>query len=93
MLGTSIVLPGRGGDCTAWIELDALIARAGMQIVAQDAEQAAAARQAFLEYGKGRHPAGLNLGDCAAYGLAKSHNLPLMFKGEDFPKTDLAATD
>lgn len=92
-LETSMVLTGRGGNRTAWIELDALIARAGMQIVAQDAEQAAAARQAFLEYGKGRHPAGLNLGDCAAYGLAKSHNLPLLFKGEDFPKTDLAAAN
>ena len=92
-LETSMMLIGRSGDRTTWIELDALIARAGMQIVAQDTEQAIAARQAFLEYGKGRHPAGLNLGDCAAYGLAKSHNLPLLFKERNFLKTDLAAAD
>jgi ribonuclease VapC len=67
----------------------ALIARARMQVVALDAELANAARTAFLRYCRGRHRAALNLGDCASYALAKHHNLPLLCKGADFPKTDL----
>ena len=89
LLEASMVLAGRTGDPTAWSDLDALIARAGMQVVAQDREQAETARHAFLQYGKGRHPAGLNLGDCATYALAKSRNLSLLFKGDDFTRTDL----
>jgi ribonuclease VapC len=88
-LETSMVLAGRGGDATSWTELDALIVRAEIQVVAQDAELAEAARAAFLRYGRGRHPAALNLGDCASYALAKHRNLPLLFKGDDFPRTDL----
>ncbi len=91
LLETSMVLAGRSGDATSWEQLDALIARAGMQVVAQDAGLAEAARGAFLRYGKRRHPAELNLGDCASYALAKTRNLPLLFKGGDFPKTDLVA--
>ena len=60
-----------------------------IQVVAQDAELAEAARAAFLRYGRGRHPAALNLGDCASYALAKHRNLPLLFKGDDFPRTDV----
>ena len=89
LLEISMVLAGSAGDATAWMELDALIARAGMEVVAQDTELIEAARGAFLRYGKGRHPAGLNLGDCASYALAKYRNLPLLFKGDDFSKTDL----
>ena len=88
-LETSMVLAARGGDATSWTELDALIARAEIQVVSQDAELAKAARAAFLRYGRGRHPAALNLGDCASYALAKHRNLPLVFKGDDFPRTDL----
>lgn len=88
-LETSMVLAGRSGDATAWTELDALIARAGIEIVAQDADLAKAARTAFLRYGRGRHPATLNLGDCASYGLAKRRSLPVLFKGADFPQTDV----
>ncbi len=62
-----------------------------MQIVAQDAKLAEEARGAFLRYGKGRHPAALNLGDCATYAVAKSLSLPVLFKGDDFTKTDLMA--
>jgi ribonuclease VapC len=91
LLETSMVLAGRSGSATSWMELDVLIVRAGIQVVAQDAMLAEEARGAFLRYGKGRHPAGLNLGDCASYALAKSRALPLLFKGEDFPKTDLTA--
>lgn len=91
LLETSMVLAGRTGDATAWAELDALIARAEMQVVPDDAELADEARRAFLRYGKGRHPAALNLGDCASYALAKLRDLPLLFKGNDFSATDLTA--
>lgn len=91
LLETSLVLAGRQGDANSWIELDALVAQAGMQVVAQDAALTEIARSAFLRYGKGRHRAGLSLGDCAAYALASSRNLPLLSKGNDFPHTDLRA--
>lgn len=91
LLETSMVLAGRTGDATSWTELDALIARARIEVVAQDAELTEAARAAFLRYGRGRHPATLNLGDCASYALAKHHDVPLLFKGADFPRTDLRA--
>lgn len=91
LLETSMVLAGHSGGAASWAELDALIARAGMQIVAQDAQLVEIARTAFLRYGKRRHPASLNLGDCASYALASDRDLPLLFKGEDFSKTDLQA--
>lgn len=89
MMEASIVLAGRHGDDISWLGLDQLVARAGMQIVAQDQVLAGIAREAFLRYGKGRHPAALNLGDCAAYALAKARGLALLFKGDDFSQTDL----
>lgn len=89
LLETSLVLAGRTGDARSWTELDELIARAGIKVVAQDKELAERARMAFLRYGRGRHPAALNLGDCASYALAKHCNLPLLFKGNDFSQTDL----
>ena len=91
LLETSMVLAGRTGDATAWADLDALLNRAGVQVVAQDAELAEAARQAFLRFGKGRHPAALNRGDCASYALAKTRGVPLLFKGDDFGRTGLAS--
>jgi len=84
-----MVLAGRTGNAASWAELGALIVRAAAQVVAQDTELADAARRAFLRYGKGRHPAALNLGDCASYALAKLRRLPLLFKGDDFSQTDL----
>jgi ribonuclease VapC len=93
LLETSMVLTGRTGSQASWANLDELILRAGIQVVAQDVELTEAARHGFLRYGKGRHPAGLNLGDCASYALAKVRNLPILFKGEDFPKTDLMAAN
>ncbi len=89
LLETSMVLAGRTGNSTAWAGLDALIARAGVEVVAQDTEQARLACEAFLGFGKGRHPAALNLGDCATYALARSRALPPPVKGEDFTRTDL----
>lgn len=70
-------------------DLGRLLDRAGCQIVAVDAEQASIARSAFQRYGKGRHPAGLNFGDCFAYALAVARGEPLLFKGNDFGQTDV----
>jgi ribonuclease VapC len=61
----------------------------GVRLVAVTAEQTALALRAILTFGKGRHPAKLNLGDCFAYALAKSLDAPLLFKGEDFARTDV----
>ncbi|MFY9876596.1 MAG: type II toxin-antitoxin system VapC family toxin [Rhodomicrobium sp.] len=88
---TSMVLAGRVQDETAWRLLDALIGRAKIEIVPFDAGQAAIARAAFHKYGKGRHPAALNFGDCASYALAKSKGAPLLYKGADFAKTDIVS--
>ena len=69
--------------------LDLVIAKAGIELVPVDAEQAHAARIAFRAYGKRRHPAGLNFGDCFAYALARTLGEPLLFKGPDFSLTDV----
>ena len=91
LLETSMVLVGRTGNQASWAGLNALVSRANMQTVAHDALLAEVARTAFLRFGKGRHPAALNLGDCASYALAKSRDVPLLFKGGDFARTDLVA--
>jgi ribonuclease VapC len=72
--------------------LDGAIAHfraAGLLVVAFDEIQAELAREGFRRYGKGRHPAGLNFGDCFAYALAKALDAPLLYKGTDFGKTDI----
>jgi ribonuclease VapC len=86
-----MVLAGRFGDDTAWEALDALLIVLDMEVVAHDAALARAARNAFLRFGKGRHAARLNFGDCAAFALARTNNLPLLFKGDDFARTDILA--
>ena len=70
-------------------DLDLFIAKAGIELVGVDMDQAHAARNAFRAYGKGRHPARLNFGDCFPYALAKTEGAPLLFKGRDFPMTDV----
>lgn len=60
-----------------------------VEIVPREVAQTYVAREAFLRYGKGRHSAALNLGDCVSYALAKTRNLPLLFKGGDFVRTDI----
>jgi ribonuclease VapC len=72
-------------------QLDAFIRRAGIAIEPVTEEQAHIARQAFIDFGKGRHPAGLNYGDCFSYSLSKATREPLLFKGKDFARTDLSA--
>lgn len=69
---------------------EALIAESGVRIVAMEREQFDLAVEAFMQFGRGRnHPARLNYGDCMAYALAKSLDAPLLFKGDDFGKTDI----
>ena len=77
--------PDAGRQC------DIFFRRAGIVIEPLSVEQAHLARQAFLDFGKGRHPAGLNFGDCFAYALAKATRESLLFKGNDFDKTDIKA--
>ena len=71
-------------------QLDALLRRGSIAIEPVTEEQAHIARQAFIDYGKGRHRASLNYGDCFAYALAATLNEPLLFKGDDFGRTDIA---
>lgn len=88
VLEASMVLDGRrGGDAGA--HLDQFLRRASIETVAFDEEQLVVARRAFLRFGKGRHKAGLNFGDCAAYALAQCSGEPLLFKGADFGATDV----
>ena len=70
-------------------DLVALLRDAGVIVTAVDEVQADAAADGFMHYGKGRHPAALNLGDLFAYALAKVTGEPLLFKGSDFARTDL----
>lgn len=72
-------------------QVEAFLRRAGIVVEPVTLEQGEIARQAFLDYGKGRHPAGLNFGDCFAYALAKATGEPLLFKGADFARTDIPA--
>jgi ribonuclease VapC len=72
-------------------QFDAFFRRAAIAIEAVTEEQAHLAWQAYTDFGKGRHPAGLNFGDCFAYALAKVTGVPLLFKGEDFKKTDITS--
>jgi ribonuclease VapC len=85
---TSIVIETRGGpDARRFLE--SLLRRASVSIEPVTVEHALLAREAFSDYGKGRHPAGLNFGDCFSYALAKATGEPLLFKGDDFRKTDV----
>lgn len=84
----SIILESRFG-AEGVRDLDHLIARAQIALEPVDAEQARLARDAFRKYGKGRHPAGLNFGDCFSYALSRSLDRALLFKGNDFPRTDV----
>ncbi len=90
-LETSLVIPGRTGTHALADMIDDFLAEAGITVVPLDREQAECARIAFARFGKGRHGAGLNIGDCASYALAKTRNLPLLYKGDDFAQTDLPA--
>ena len=87
-LETGIVVEARKGEAGGR-EFDLLMHRAQIEIVAMNADQAELARAAWRKYGKGNHPAGLNIGDCCAHALAKYSGEPLLFKGDDFSQTDI----
>ncbi|MEO7206718.1 MAG: type II toxin-antitoxin system VapC family toxin [Steroidobacteraceae bacterium] len=74
-------------------QFDAFFRRAGITIEPVTEEHAHIARQAFVDYGKGRHLAGLNYGDCFSYALAKAAGEVLLYKGKDFARTDLRAIE
>ena len=87
-LETAIVIGSKKGP-QGLMTWDALLQRLAVQIVPLTAAHATLARDAWLRFGKGRHPAGLNIGDCCSYAVARHAGLPLLFKGDDFSKTDL----
>jgi ribonuclease VapC len=88
MLETAIVAESRWRDAGGR-ELDLLLFKTGITVISVDAEQVEIARQAFRLFGKGRHPAGLNFGECFAYALSRVSGQPLLFKGDDFAQTDV----
>jgi ribonuclease VapC len=88
LLETGIVIEARKGEAGGR-ELDLPIHKAEIDVVAVDAEQVAEARRAYRRFGRGRHAAGLNLGDVFAYALARTSGEPLLFKGDGFSKTDI----
>ena len=87
-LEASMVLEARyGADGVQ--SFDVLLESADVEVVAVDLAQSRIARRAFARFGKGRHPAALNYGDCFAYALARHLGEPLLCKGDDFRRTDL----
>ena len=88
VLEAAMVLEARLGDAGGR-EFDLWLLKIGAEIIAVDAEQADVARRAWRRYGKGHHAAALNYVDCFSYALAVTRSEPLLFKGEDFAKTDI----
>jgi len=89
-LEAALVAEGRG-ETAAGDDLDLLLETAGVELVAVTEDQARAARRAWRRYGKGRHAAALNFGDCFAYALSQSSGEPLLYKGADFAATDVGS--
>lgn len=88
LIEAGIVVEARHGSAGG-AALDRLLRKLNAETVAVDAAQAEAARHAWRAYGRGRHAAQLNYGDCFAYALAVTLDVPLLFKGDDFSKTDV----
>jgi ribonuclease VapC len=88
VLETGMVLESKRGE-SAGREFDLFLVRANLEVVSVDAEQIEIARSAWRSFGKGRHPAGLNFGDCFTYALAKESGEPVLAKGRDFILTDI----
>ncbi|HEX5759031.1 MAG TPA: type II toxin-antitoxin system VapC family toxin [Thermoanaerobaculia bacterium] len=87
----SIVVEARHG-AEGLRDLDLFLAKASIEVVDVDVEQARVARTAFSRFGRGRHAAGLNYGDCFSYALASVRGEPLLYKGGDFSLTDIASS-
>lgn len=84
------VIEGRKG-MAGRSDLERFIDEAGLEVVSIDGAHADLACEAFRRFGKGRHPAALNIGDCFAYALAKATGEPLLYKGDDFTRTDITS--
>ena len=89
LLEAALVIENRYGEAGGR-ELDLLLSKLGIVIVPVDAEQIAEARKAWRRFGRGRHAAALNYGDLFSYALSRTSGEPLLFKGEDFARTDVA---
>ena len=89
----SAIVIDSGGDAVARRRFDDFFRTSRIDIEAVTAKQAEIARQAYRDFGKGRHKAGLNFGDCFAYALAKDLDEPLLFKGNDFRHTDVEVAE
>ena len=89
-LEAAIVIEAKKGEAGGR-ELDLLLHRSQIEIVPMNVEQYESARIAWRLFGKGNHPAGLNIGDCCAYALSKYSNEPLLYKGHDFSLTDITS--
>lgn len=87
-LEASMVIVGRG-RAQLTDRLESLLIDLAIELIPFDQQQARASQLAFVRFGKGRHPAGLNFGDCVSYALAHSRGVPLLYKGADFAKTDV----
>lgn len=86
----AMVLIGKRGS-TRLQDVEELFATLGIDTADQPDAMGRLAAEAFVRFGKGRHPACLNLGDCFSYALAKSLNAPLLYKGDDFSRTDVTS--
>lgn len=91
-LEASMVVYSRLGEY-GLTRLDRLMEVFSIERVSVGQKQADLARQAFITYGKGNHPAALNFGDCFAYALSKENAQPLLFKGDDFRQTDVQVVE
>ena len=87
-LESAVVIAARKGE-QGVRELELLILKIRLEIFPFDAGQYESARRAYRKFGKGRHAAALNLGDCCSYALSEQLGEPLLFKGDDFSRTDL----
>lgn len=84
----ALVVEGRKREAGR-VDVERFLVEASVEVVALTPEHAEIACEAFRRFGRGRHPAGLNLGDCFSYALARATGEPLLFKGNDFAKTDV----
>jgi ribonuclease VapC len=89
LLEATMVLTARLGQDARPL-LSAFLRRLNAEVIAFNEEHLDAATAAFLRFGRRRHPAGLNFGDCMSYAVASVANLPLLFIGDDFSRTDIA---
>jgi ribonuclease VapC len=89
LLEAALVIEARKGEA-AGRELDRLIDKAAIEVIAVDADQVEEARRAWRRFGRGHHEAGLNYGDLFAYALSRTTGEALLFKGDDFRRTDVA---